>query len=130
MDKVCGDTFPKDGEVFIIVCLLRLVLVLLSFFGTIVGVRMVVYVIASLRDLFPALYVLAVNRDATIANYCQQGLGTDVWQPIFSSAVLLLIMFFLLLFSISSMKLHSRLHLKWLLGISTLEEFSLANLIF
>jgi len=32
-----------------------------------------------LRDLFPSLYVLVVNIDATIANYCQCGLGAVVW---------------------------------------------------
>ena len=36
-----------------------------------------------MRDLFPSLYVLAVNKDATIADYCQRGTGAVVQSPIF-----------------------------------------------
>jgi len=36
-----------------------------------------------LRDLFASLYVLAVNRDATIAYYYHHGLGAVVWYPVF-----------------------------------------------
>jgi len=36
-----------------------------------------------LRDLFPSLYVLAVNRDASIADYYQRGPGCVVWSPVF-----------------------------------------------
>jgi len=36
MGKVCGDTFTKDGEDFVIIDILRLGLVLQSFCGTVV----------------------------------------------------------------------------------------------
>jgi len=36
-----------------------------------------------LRDTFPSLYVLAVNRDATIADYCQRWPSNIVWSLVF-----------------------------------------------
>jgi len=36
-----------------------------------------------MRDLFPSLYVHAVNKDAIIAEYCHRGIGAVVWSPIF-----------------------------------------------
>ena len=36
-----------------------------------------------LLDLFPFLYVLKVNKDATIAYYSQRGPGTIVWSAVF-----------------------------------------------
>jgi len=36
-----------------------------------------------LRGLFPSLYVLAVNRDASIADYYHNGPGGVVWSPVF-----------------------------------------------
>jgi len=36
-----------------------------------------------MRDLFSSLYVLAANRDATIADYCHRDNGAVVWSPIF-----------------------------------------------
>ena len=41
MGKVCGDSFTKVGEDFVIISPLKLVLVLLFFFGMIVGIRKV-----------------------------------------------------------------------------------------
>jgi len=37
----------------------------------------------TMRDLFPSLYVLTVNKDATIADYCHCGIGAVVWSPVF-----------------------------------------------
>ena len=36
-----------------------------------------------MRDLFPSLYVLAVDKDATIAEYYHCGKGAIVWSPVF-----------------------------------------------
>jgi len=36
-----------------------------------------------LRDSFPSLYVLTVNRDAVMADFCQRGPSTFVWSPDF-----------------------------------------------
>jgi len=36
-----------------------------------------------LRDMFPSLFVLADNRDASIADYWDRDSGTIVWVPIF-----------------------------------------------
>jgi len=36
-----------------------------------------------MRDLFPSLYVLAVNKDATIAYNCHRGTSVVVWSPVF-----------------------------------------------
>ena len=36
-----------------------------------------------MRDLFPSLFVLAEDKDATIADYCQRGSAVVVWTPIF-----------------------------------------------
>ena len=36
-----------------------------------------------LQDLFPSLYVLVMNRDATIVDSCQSAFGAVVWSPIF-----------------------------------------------
>ena len=47
MGKVCEDSFTKDGEDFIIIFPLKLVLVLPFSFGMIVGVRRVLYKISS-----------------------------------------------------------------------------------
>ena len=38
---------------------------------------------APLRDTFPVLFVLAKNRDASIADYWDRASGTIVWVPIF-----------------------------------------------
>jgi len=46
--KVCGDTLTNVGEDFIVIFLLRAVWVLLSFFGTIVGVSVILHEISSL----------------------------------------------------------------------------------
>jgi len=47
MGKVCGDSLTKDEEDFIIIFPSRLVLVHLFCFGTVVGVRRVLYEISS-----------------------------------------------------------------------------------
>ena len=68
--------------------------------------------------------MLAVNRDAPIADYCQHGPSTIVWSPVFIRDALVddtILATFL-------NKL-SGTHLMWLLGISTLKVFSLLNLI-
>ena len=39
-----------------------------------------------LRDIFPALFVLAVDRDASVAYYCERASGTNVWVPVFARA--------------------------------------------
>jgi len=36
-----------------------------------------------MRDVFPSLYVLAADRDATIADYCHRGNGAVVWSSVF-----------------------------------------------
>ena len=36
-----------------------------------------------MSDLFPSLYVLVVNKDATIAKYCHHRTGAVVWSPVF-----------------------------------------------
>ena len=36
-----------------------------------------------MRDLFPSLFVLAKDKDATIADYYLRGSGAVVWTPIF-----------------------------------------------
>jgi len=36
-----------------------------------------------LRDLFPSLYVLTVNRDAITADFCQRRLGAVEWSTVF-----------------------------------------------
>ena len=38
---------------------------------------------APLRDLFPSLYTLAENREATVATYCDNVSGSCIWSPIF-----------------------------------------------
>ena len=96
MGKVCEDSFTKDGEDFIIIFSSTLMLVLLFiFFSTIVSVKE-----GPLQDPFHSLYVLFVNKDATIADYyqrgpgtiadyCQRGPGTIVWSPVFICDALL-----------------------------------------
>lgn len=38
---------------------------------------------AHLRELFPALFVLALNRDASVADYQERVSDVDTWSPIF-----------------------------------------------
>jgi len=75
---VCGDSFTKNGKDFITIFPLKLVLVPPFSFGMTAGVRRVLFKISS-----PLFIVLAMNKDATIANYCQSGSGAVVWSPIF-----------------------------------------------
>ena len=81
-----------------------------------------------MRDLFPYLYALAVNRDATIADYCRRGLGTIVWSSVFISAALvddtILATFLSELNEITPEDSHDVFTV-----ISTLKDFSLSNLI-
>ena len=39
---------------------------------------------APLRDLFPSLFALAENKDATVAEYCDNVSGSCIWSPIFT----------------------------------------------
>jgi len=81
-----------------------------------------------MRDLFPSLYVLVVDKDATIADYCHRGSGAVVWTPIFirdgfvDDISLATFLNLLNEFSPLDSPMQS-------LGISTLEELSLSNLI-
>ena len=63
--KVCGDSFTKDGEDFIIIFPSKGMLVFYFF-----SPHNRWFKKGPLQDLFLSLYVLAVNRDATIADYC------------------------------------------------------------
>jgi len=36
-----------------------------------------------MRDLFTSLYVLAANKDATIADYCHRGTDAVLWSLVF-----------------------------------------------
>ena len=36
-----------------------------------------------LKDLFPSLFVLAQDREASVADYWVQGTGSSGWRPIF-----------------------------------------------
>ena len=38
---------------------------------------------AHLQDLFPSLYALADNKEATVAAYCDHVSGLCIWSPIF-----------------------------------------------
>jgi len=38
---------------------------------------------APLRDIFPALLVLAVDRDSLVADYWERAYGTNVWAHVF-----------------------------------------------
>ena len=81
MGKVCGHSFTKNGKIFSS-----------FFFEASVGSSIFFFFFwwhdcwckeGPLRDPYPYLYVLAMNRDATIADYCQRGPGRIVWSPFF-----------------------------------------------
>lgn len=36
-----------------------------------------------MRDLFSSLYALAANKDACIANYCEQASSSCIWSLVF-----------------------------------------------
>jgi len=78
MGKFCGDSFIKGGEDFF------------DHFSFQVGDGSSIYFWhdrwyqeGSMRDLFPLLFVLAEDKDATIADYCHRGSSAVVWTPIF-----------------------------------------------
>ena len=115
MGKVCGGSFKKDGEDFFTIFPSRLESVLLSYFGTIVGVRRALCEIS-----FPPFMCL----NATIADFCQRAPSTFVWSPVFiRDALVDDTIFATFLSKLSEISLHDSL------GISTLKVFSLLNLI-
>jgi len=78
MGVVFGDTYLNVGKVSFLTFPLRLAMDLLFLFGTIsdVGERL-------LKDLFPGLYALALDRDASVADYRVQGPDNSICTPIF-----------------------------------------------
>ena len=72
--------------------------------------------------------MLAVNRDASIADYYQRGPCGVVWSPVFIRDIFVDDSI-LTSFLNNGMRLHTRTLLMWCLGISILKEFSLLNLI-
>jgi len=77
-DQVFGVSSAKSGELFLPASCLELVMGLPSFFSMIVDVKG-----GPLKDLFPSLFALAVNKDALVADYCEHVSGSHMWSPIF-----------------------------------------------